>query len=80
MHQILAREIAFDGVLCGSDRIAAGVITALNGRQAYPFRRTFLSSASTITRLRRAVSPALTDRPPAPALKKAAWPPTLRST
>lgn len=30
MHQILAREIAFDGVLCGSDRIAAGVITALN--------------------------------------------------
>ena len=29
-HQILAREIAFDGVLCGSDRIAAGVITALN--------------------------------------------------
>lgn len=30
MRQILAREIAFDGVLCGSDRIAAGVITALN--------------------------------------------------
>lgn len=30
MHQILARKIAFDGVLCGSDRIAAGVITALN--------------------------------------------------
>ena len=30
MHLILARKIAFDGVLCGSDRIAAGVITALN--------------------------------------------------
>ena len=29
MHQLLAREITFDGVLCGSDRIATGVITAL---------------------------------------------------
>ena len=77
MHQILAREIAFDGVLCGSDRIAAGGITAT--RQAYPFRRTLLSSASTITRLRRAASPR--SRPPAsPCAKKATWPPTLRST
>lgn len=79
MHQILAREIAFDGVLCGSDRIAAGVITALNEQEAYPFRRTFLSSASTITRLRRAASPH--SRPSAsPCAKKATWPPTLRST
>ena len=29
MRQLLAREIAVDGVLCGSDRIAAGAVNAL---------------------------------------------------
>ena len=30
MRRLLAREIYADGVLCGSDRIATGVIAALN--------------------------------------------------
>ncbi|MFR2030069.1 MAG: LacI family DNA-binding transcriptional regulator [Collinsella sp.] len=30
VRQLLAREIYTDGVLCGSDRIATGVIAALN--------------------------------------------------
>ena len=78
MHQILAREIAFDGVLCGSDRIAAGVITALN-EAGLSVPADVSVVASTITRLRRAASPR--SRPSAsPCAKKATWPPTLRST
>lgn len=65
---------------CSADRTVSRLASSPHStRQAYPFRRTFLSSASTITRLRRAASPH--SRPSAsPCAKKATWPPTLRST
>lgn len=65
---------------CSADRTVSRLASSPHStRQAYPFRRTFLSSASTITRLRRAASPR--SRPSAsPCAKKATWPPTLRST
>ena len=65
---------------CSADRTVSRLASSPHStRQAYPFLRTFLSSASTITRLRRAASPR--SRPSAsPCAKKATWPPTLRST
>lgn len=65
---------------CSADRTVSRLASSPHStRQAYPFLRTFLSSASTITRLRRAASPR--SRPSAsPCAKKDTWPPTLRST
>ena len=50
---------------CSADRTVSQLASSPHStRQAYPFLRTFLSSASTITRLRRAASPLTTVRQP----------------